>query len=124
MVSHERSIPYPPYSHDEESAHPGASDPGGRGHDSFTCRGQALTSAFSRPAAPAAEACVRQMTDTIVRLMQFGVIAALALTGAYTLVIGVRDGLLRQRISSRLHRDGREPTRGGHRYRRCRHCRA
>ena len=48
------------------------------------------------------------MTDTIVRLMQFGVIAALALTGAYTLVIGVRDGLLRQRISSRLHRDGRE----------------
>jgi len=42
MVSHERSIPYPPHSHDEESAHPGASDPGGRGHDSFTCRGQAL----------------------------------------------------------------------------------
>src|SRR2546426_5045288 len=60
MVSHERSIPYPPHSHDEESAHPGASDPGGRGHDSFTCRGQALTSAFSRPAAPAAEACVRR----------------------------------------------------------------
>src|SRR5439155_2803080 len=60
MVSHERSIPYPPYSHDEESAHPGASDPGGRGHDSFACRGQALTSAFSRPAAPTAEACVRR----------------------------------------------------------------
>jgi len=38
--------------------------------------------------------------------MAFG--AVMALIGTYTLVVGVRDGLLRQRISSRLHRDGRE----------------
>jgi hypothetical protein len=35
-------------------------------------------------------------------------VAAIALIGTYTLVVGVRDGLLRQRTSSRLHRDGRE----------------
>jgi hypothetical protein len=35
-------------------------------------------------------------------------VAAIALIGTYTLVVGVRDGLVRQRISSRLHRDGRE----------------
>jgi hypothetical protein len=35
-------------------------------------------------------------------------VVAIALIGTYTLVVGVRDGLLRQRTSSRLHRDGRE----------------
>ena len=42
------------------------------------------------------------------RLMQFGAVIGLALMGAYTLVIGVRDGRLRQKINSRFHRDGRE----------------
>jgi len=43
-----------------------------------------------------------------VRLMQMAFVAVIALIGTYTLLVGVRDGLLRQRISSRLHRDGRE----------------
>jgi hypothetical protein len=42
------------------------------------------------------------------RLMGMMFVAAIALIGTYTLVVGVRDGLLRQRTSSRLHRDGRE----------------
>jgi hypothetical protein len=42
------------------------------------------------------------------RLMGMMFVAAIALIGTYTLVVGVRDGLVRQRISSRLHRDGRE----------------
>ena len=44
----------------------------------------------------------------IVCLMGMAFGAVMALVGTYTLVVGVRDGLLRQRISSRLHRDGRE----------------
>ena len=44
----------------------------------------------------------------IVCLMGMAFGAVMALIGTYTLVVGVRDGLLRQRISSRLHRDGRE----------------
>jgi len=43
-----------------------------------------------------------------VRLMRMAFVAVIALIGTYTLVVGVRDGLLRQRISSRLHLDGRE----------------
>ena len=43
------------------------------------------------------------------QLMRLTVVAAIAVAGAYTFFIGVRDGLVRQRISSRLHRDGREP---------------
>ena len=42
------------------------------------------------------------------RLLQLIVPAAIALIGAYTLLVGIRDGVVRQRISSRLHRDGRE----------------
>ena len=44
----------------------------------------------------------------IVCLMRMAFVGVMALVGTYTLVVGVRDGLLRQRISSRLHRDGRE----------------
>jgi hypothetical protein len=40
--------------------------------------------------------------------LRLAVVTALAAIGVYTVVIGVRDGVLRQRISSRLHRDGRE----------------
>jgi hypothetical protein len=40
--------------------------------------------------------------------MRMALVAVIALVGTYTLVVGVRDGLLRQRISSRLHRDGPE----------------
>ena len=42
------------------------------------------------------------------RLIQLAIVAAIAVIGVYTLFIGVRDGLVRQRISSRLHHDGRE----------------
>lgn len=42
------------------------------------------------------------------RLMRLMIVAAIAVVGAYTLLVGVRDGLVGQRISSRLHRDGRE----------------
>jgi len=40
--------------------------------------------------------------------MRMALVGVMAPVGTYTLVVGVRDGLLRQRISSRLHRDGRE----------------
>jgi hypothetical protein len=43
-----------------------------------------------------------------VRLMRMAFVAVIALIGTYTFVVGVRDGLLRQRITSRLHLDGRE----------------
>lgn len=42
------------------------------------------------------------------QLMRLMVVMAIAVLGAYTFCIGVRDGLVRRRISSRLHRDGRE----------------
>ena len=42
------------------------------------------------------------------RLLQPTVFAVVAVFSVYTLLIGVRDGLVRQRISSRLHRDGGE----------------
>ena len=50
----------------------------------------------------------------IVCLMGMAFVAVIALIGTYTLVVGVRDGLLRQRISSRLHRRlGQETMRRG-----------
>ena len=41
-------------------------------------------------------------------MMRLAFLAAIGLIGVYTLVVGVRDGLVRRRISSRVHRDGRE----------------
>jgi hypothetical protein len=42
------------------------------------------------------------------QLMRLTVVGAIAVVGAYTFFIGVRDGLVRRRISSHVHRDGRE----------------
>ena len=44
----------------------------------------------------------------LILVAKLALVSLLALTGGYTVMVGVRDGMLRRRIGSRFHRDGRE----------------